>query len=31
MNLIENAIKVARKFYNENTYQHTMRVAVYVT
>lgn len=31
MNLIENAIKVARKFYDENTYQHAMRVAAYVT
>lgn len=31
MSLIDNAIKVARKYYDENTYYHAMRVAAYVT
>lgn len=31
MCLIRNAIKVAREFYDDSTYQHAMRVAAYVT
>lgn len=31
MGLIEDAIRVARKYYDENTYQHAMRVAAYIT
>lgn len=30
MNMIEDAIKVARKYYDESTYYHAMRVAGYV-
>lgn len=31
MRLIEEAIRVARKFYDEDTYYHAMRVAAFVT
>lgn len=31
MRLIEEAIRVARKFYVEDTYYHVMRVAAFVT
>lgn len=31
MRLIEEAIRVARKFYDEDTYYHVMRVAAFVT
>jgi len=31
MSLIDKAISVANKFYDENTYYHAMRVAGYVT
>ena len=30
MSLIRNAIKVAREYYDEETYYHVMRVAAYV-
>lgn len=30
MSVITDAIKVAKKYYNENTYYHAMRVAAYV-
>jgi len=30
MNLVSNAMKIARDFYDENTYYHVMRVAGYV-
>lgn len=30
MNMIEDAIKAARKYYDESTYYHVMRVAGYV-
>lgn len=30
MSLIRNAIKVAREYYDDSTYQHVMRVAAYV-
>ena len=31
MSLIRDAIKVAREYYDDATYQHAMRVAAYVT
>ncbi len=31
MSLIRDAIKVAREYYDDSTYQHAMRVAAYVT
>lgn len=31
MGIIEEAIRVARKYYDEKTYYHAMRVAAYVT
>lgn len=31
MSLIRNAIKVAREYYDDITYQHVMRVAAYVS
>lgn len=31
MSLIRDAIKVAREYYGDATYQHAMRVAAYVT
>ena len=31
MSLIRDAIKAAREYYDDSTYQHAMRVAAYVS